>query len=237
MSDVVRPSPAVNTDDFWRIQEKKNRAIGKQRIGDLNKLFAYRYGGTRMDYVFPDDDAGIEDLKILLHHYALNNPLAMVRIIKLRAPWADASKLIEQIEAFPMKWRSGRLGRYLRLTGDEWKALRLRTIAPIDMTKAERVAYSQALARDRRKAKRRAEGKLSREDWLAKNNLSRAQPWVAEGISRRTWERRKVTQVGHNEDCLMGRHTCDSRGGVESQRKGGWASEGRRPKRSQPRCQ
>jgi hypothetical protein len=25
------------------------------------------HGGTRMDHVFPDDDAGIEDLKILLH--------------------------------------------------------------------------------------------------------------------------------------------------------------------------
>jgi hypothetical protein len=33
-------------------------------------------------------------------------------------------------------------------TGDAWKALRLHTIAPIDMTTAERVAYSQTLARD-----------------------------------------------------------------------------------------
>ena len=32
MSDEARPSPAVNTDDFWRIQEEKSRAIGKQRI-------------------------------------------------------------------------------------------------------------------------------------------------------------------------------------------------------------
>jgi hypothetical protein len=79
----------------------------------LNKLFAYRYGGDRENYVFPNDDAGLEDLKILVHHYALNNPLAMPRIIELRAPWlSDAGRLLAQIDAFPMKWRAGTLGRF-----------------------------------------------------------------------------------------------------------------------------
>ena len=55
-------------------------------LGDLNKLLARRYASNRESYVFPDDDAGLEDLKILLHHYALNNPLAMPRIIELHAP-------------------------------------------------------------------------------------------------------------------------------------------------------
>ena len=102
---------------FWRAIQRKNRAIGAQRIGDLNKLFARHYGGNRESYVFPDDDAGLEDLKILLHHYALNNPLAMSRIIKLRAPWmneAAAVRLLEQIDAFPQKWRANTLGRKLR---------------------------------------------------------------------------------------------------------------------------
>jgi hypothetical protein len=31
----------------------------------------------------------LEDLTILLHHYALNNLLAMSTIIKLRAPWVS----------------------------------------------------------------------------------------------------------------------------------------------------
>ena len=57
-----------------RLGGKAERAIGKQRIGALNKLFAYRYGGARDDYVFPDDDAELEDLKLLLNHYAWTNP-------------------------------------------------------------------------------------------------------------------------------------------------------------------
>jgi hypothetical protein len=216
---------------FQRMVERRNRAIGKLRIGDLNKLFAYRYGGDRENYVFPNDDAGLEDLKILLHHYALNNPLAMTRIIRLRAPWLrDASGLLAQIDAFPMKWRAGTLGRSLNLRGAEWRALRLRTIGPVDMTKMERMAYSQALARERKKAKRRAEGRLVRQEWLARNSLSRTKPWVAEGVSRRTWERRRaVTQVRHNKDCLMERHTCVSGGGAESQRR--WVAE-RRPSKT-----
>jgi hypothetical protein len=105
---VTKPGEDGVAELFRRAIEKRNRAIGKQRIGDLNNLFTWRYRGNRESYVFPDDDAGLEDLKILLHHYALNNPLAMPRIIKLRAPWineAAAARLLEQIETFPQKWR------------------------------------------------------------------------------------------------------------------------------------
>jgi hypothetical protein len=192
MDKYVGASNAASdiVERFNRHLEKKNRAIGKQRIGDLNKLFAHRYGSRREDYMFPDDDAGLEDLKILLHHYALNNPLAMERIIKLRAPWvADASNLLAQIDAFPMKWRAETLGRHLNLTGVEWKALRLRTIAPVDMTKEERVAHSQALAAQRKKAKRRMSGAQPRAEYESKS-LSRTKPWEAEGMSRGTWYRK-----------------------------------------------
>ncbi len=189
---MIKPDEDGIAELFWRTIERKNRAIGTQRIGDLNNLFARRYGGNRESYVFPDDDAGLEDLKILLHHYALNYPLAMPRIIKLRAPWmneAAAVRLLEQIEAFPQKLRSDTLGRKHNLTGAEWRTLRLRTIAPVDMTRQERVAFSQALARQRRQARRRAQGKKPRAEYLAKS-LSQTKPWLAYNISRTTWYRR-----------------------------------------------
>ena len=69
------------SDSFQRHLERRNQAIGKQRIGDLNRIYAARYGG-REAYTFPEDDSGREDLEILLQHYALNNPLAMPRIIR-----------------------------------------------------------------------------------------------------------------------------------------------------------
>jgi hypothetical protein len=110
----------------------------------------------------------------------------------LRAPWMDETasiRLLEQIEAFPQKWRADTLGRKLNLIGAEWRTLRLRTIAPVDMTRQERVAFSQALARQRRQARRRSKGKKPRAEYLAKS-LSRTKPWLAHHISRSTWYRR-----------------------------------------------
>ena len=67
--------------------------------------------------------------------------------------------------------------------------MRLRTIAPVDMTRQERVAFSQALARQRRQARRRSKGKKPRAEYLAKS-LSQTKPWLARNISRSTWYRR-----------------------------------------------
>jgi hypothetical protein len=173
---------------------KAFRAIGIQRIGALNKLFAHRYGGARHDYVFPDDDAGLEDLKILLHHYCWNNPLAMTRVIELRAPWVNdkqAANLIEQVEFDPLKWRSETLGKLLNFTGREWRQLRIRTITPVDMSRDERRYYSEVLRKARRKIKRVLKGGKPRATYEG-NSLSRTKPWVAQGISRTTWYERRM---------------------------------------------
>ena len=164
-------------------------AIGKQRIGALNKLFAYRYGGAH-EWIFPEDDAGLEDLKILIHHYAWTNPLAIPRVIQLRALWADAEAIMNEVEAYPRKWRSETLGKILNFTGKEWRQLRIRTIAPVDMSSAERRYYSRIIANGRRLKKRRMQGMKTRTEYEA-NSLSRSRPWLDEGISRSTWERRR----------------------------------------------
>jgi hypothetical protein len=181
----------------------------------------------------------LEDLKILLHHYSLNNPLAIPRIIKNRALWANAQRLQEEIDAYPRKWCTNTLGRLLRVTGVEWRMLRLRTIAPIDMTKEEGRAYSRQLYRERRRAKLR---QVSRAEYLAANYLSRTRPWEAEGISRRTWQRRRVsqtpqervTQVGGNKDKLWS-DTPASAGWRRESEEGGWASKAAGSGRAEPR--
>ena len=96
-------------------RKTKDQIVGKIRIGSLNKLFAYRYGGcpTNCGWVFPDDDAGLEDLKILLHHYRFTFAHKMPQVMKLRAPWAT-DKVLEEVLAHPRKWRSERLGRLRR---------------------------------------------------------------------------------------------------------------------------
>lgn len=177
---------------FRRHREAADRAIGTQRIGDLNRLFSDRYGGSREGYVFSHDDAGTEDLNILLQHYRANNPLAMPRIIKLRAPWmseTETARTLEQVDAYPRRWRSETLGRLLNVTGNEWKRLRLRTIAPIDMTKAERRAFARVQSEERRRRKRRAKGMKTRNEWLGENTTNRTKPWEEHRISRSAWYR------------------------------------------------
>ena len=94
--------------------EQVQRLIGRIRIGDLNKLYGYRYGGGRYEYVLPDDDAGREDLIVLLQHYGHTNPHKMPQIIKLRAPWMEVDEVvrtIEHVNTYPRQWRAGRLVR------------------------------------------------------------------------------------------------------------------------------
>jgi len=168
----------------------KGHIVGKIRIGDLNKIFADRYGGGRVDWQFPDDDSGLEDLKILIHTYRWTNPLKMPRIIELRAPWADAQPILDEVEAYPRSWKSATLGKLLNLSGKEWRRWRPRTIAPVDMTREERRDFSRILSNGHRRAKRARSGMKTRAEYEA-NSLSKTQPWVAEGISRRTWYRRQ----------------------------------------------
>ena len=152
----------------------------------MNKLFAHRYGGyvSACGWQFPEDDAGREDLKILAHHY---NPVALSRIIKLRAPWAHAEAIIEEVEGNPKRYRAAYLGKLLNFTGNEWRVLKLRTIAPVDLSREMRRYLSGVFANERRRKKRRMQGVKSQTE-----SLSRTQPWLAEGICRRTWERRRA---------------------------------------------
>ena len=59
--------------------EQRQTLIGRSHVGDLNKLFNHRYGGA----VYPDDDDGRHSLMIMLHHYARNNPLRVMKIMEL----------------------------------------------------------------------------------------------------------------------------------------------------------
>jgi hypothetical protein len=173
----------------------KQHAIWIQRIRALNRIFESRYRGE----IFPDDDVGLADLKILLHHYAIGNPQAMSRIVRRRAPWVDAEAIMEEVNNNPKWWTSKELGEEINFTGAEWCQLGIRTITPVDMSKAERNEFHRNRRNGRRLNKRRMEGMVTRAEYLEANNLSQTKPWEAEGISKATWysRRTKPRQVWH----------------------------------------
>jgi hypothetical protein len=166
--------------------------IRRVRLGNLKRLLRYRYGHT-----LPDDDAGREDLEELL---CLTVDKNMMHVIETWAPWmlpAEAEALIAHVNRLPpeLRWRSPRtLGERLRLTNKERERFKLWQIAPHDMAENELIEQRKAKARIRARRRRFSRGGQSREFYVS-NSLSKQKPWVKEGISRRTWERRRAKTV------------------------------------------
>lgn len=115
----------------------------------------------------------------------------------LIAKYADAL-LIEQ----PKRRDATALGRFLKLTLAERTATGITTIRPFDVTPKEMRQFAAKRKRDtdrlRAEKIRRAKGMKIRRVYLA-NSLSRKQPWNSLGISRRTWERRRVSYQSHRK--------------------------------------
>lgn len=180
------------------------------RLGNIRALLLDRCRGR----VLPDDDAGWEYLLDLLAAMSLGRDPrpGMIQASKDWAPWAwekcKIERAIDDILALPTKQRritAKALGERLRVTNEERERLSLRTIHPVDMTDEQMAEQKKAKDRAR---KRRKRARTPRDVW-EKNSLSKQQPWLAEGISRRTWERRRkaVASVSAIKEHLPG-HTC-----------------------------
>ena len=117
-------------------------------------------------------------------------------------PKIEAADQIDGILKLPAKNRrstADEIGRSLNVTNQERERLHLWTIRPVDMTDAE--LAEQRKSKDRVR-KRRKRARVSRDTWLATNNLSKQEPWKEEGISRRTWYRRQKAGTGMSQENL-----------------------------------
>jgi hypothetical protein len=105
------------------------------------------------------------------------------------------------------------LGKRLGLTNAEREELKLRPFLPIDKTEEEIAEQAKARERERRARKRREKGVRTREAYFAEL-ASRPKPWIAEGISRRTWERRRKVNLDMTE-CVSADQRSVSQGESE----------------------
>jgi hypothetical protein len=118
-----------------------------------------------------------------------------------------AAAAYEACKDMPKLDRADTLARLIGLEYADRQRLRIFTIGAIDKTKRQRAALKKArhraAARTRAARKRAERGAIPRTQYLAQS-LTRTRPWLTEGISRRTWERRRknaaqapsVSQVG-----------------------------------------
>jgi hypothetical protein len=153
------------------------------RIGDLHKLFRRRYGDQ---YEFPDDDAGREDLRVLVDHYSLACPSVIPKVLKERAPWLtgiERDDFLQEVTRHPRFWPSRELAIKLNLAEAERGRLKIQTIAAVDVTDEERTQMRKTSNAELQRAKRRAQGAKSRDERLA-SSKSRTKPWLALGLGR-----------------------------------------------------
>jgi hypothetical protein len=165
------------------------------RLNDLAVLFRARYGTE-----LPDDDAGRDDLKIALNHLAcLAHPRGHIaRWLEIWAPWmtiAEQREIVPPILANPQRWKADALAWRLRLTAEQRAMLGITTIGSIDEGKAARLKRRREQQRARKEAIRRAAGIKPRKQY-ENQSAETDQPWHREGISRRTWYRRRANGTG-----------------------------------------
>jgi len=193
-----------------RVKLSKDERLRRLRLGDLRKLFADRCRGS----ILPDDDAGRDYLRELLlpisigPHEAVKGSRAieiwgptdrMRREIELWAPWMsedEAQELLGEIDLMPTWQRKPKamtLGERLQVFYGERTRLQLRTIGPCDMAEAGMALIRKQKKRQRDRLRRQRQ---PRAEYLAAS-LAQTKPWEQEGISRRTWERRRVASVHH----------------------------------------
>jgi hypothetical protein len=178
--------------NYWRLTKMP---MDRLRLAELERLYAFRWGA-----VLPDDDAGVDDLEVALHHLANGGGKNVIERMTgwcaRWAPWlpeAKALELCERIAADPEKYSADEIGERMRLCILDRERLEIRTIGAFNMPKILMVGAKPypLLKEYQRHLKNRKRSKQTRAEYLAKS-LSRSKPWEAEGISQRTWERRRA---------------------------------------------
>jgi hypothetical protein len=188
---------ACKLEEDWARRERRGRRfkakthkqlMARLRVAELEKLYTSRYGSC-----LPDDDAGRDDLELLLHHVAHIDLTKVSGSATRWAPWLsqqEARELITKIVSSPKKFRADYLAKRLNLTDQQRAELGIKTIGAADVTKEERKELAKRRKVERIKEKRRAQGIRSRAEYEGRS-LTKMKPWEVAGISRATWYRRR----------------------------------------------
>lgn len=198
----VRQVPEATPRPAWQQVAIRRRFIAHQyrrprppladlRLKELQRVLHDHHHGP----VLSDDDAGRDDLWLLLHHFAAaaseGFELADVaEAIGKHAPWLpqrEAAALAKRVTS-RRRYIMGAddLGKRLGLAMAKRTALKITTIGACDVTKAQRAKLRKHKAMMRERQRRATAGATPRFQ-----SLERTRPWEEEGISRRTWFRRQ----------------------------------------------
>ena len=161
----------------------------------VRRVLADRYKGQAL----PDDDAGREDLAVAVQALANKGTGEpdVRRYVETAAPWLramDVDLLVDRAYTRPLfssdkkQYKPDLLARLLGVDYATRTRLAVFVIGSNDVPKPERKARAAAKRIEQQRARRRAQGRQPRDEWLAER-YSRTKPWEGFRVSRRTWER------------------------------------------------
>jgi hypothetical protein len=102
----------------------------------------------------------------------------------------EADAILETADALRQRRTADKLARFLGVTFPQRRALGITTIGSIDITKGTRTLLRKRKKRRYNEQRRRAQGVRPRTEY-EESSLTRTKPWEAEGMSRRTWYRKR----------------------------------------------
>jgi hypothetical protein len=192
-------------------------SLPRARVAEITKLVKDRHGGL------PDTDDNVVYVEHVAWHLVDHcQDLAWsieqwgYRVGGAKLTHAKIERIVRKVQSRPFRFRADALGKRLGVTDEERTRLGLKTIGACDVCKRQRTARRKAKHRERQRLRRRTQGVRPREQYLAAA-LSRTKPWEKEGISRRTWERRRKREVDRvSQVCAQSSYysqdeqTCDS---------------------------
>lgn len=123
---------------------------------------------------------------------SVTDPARAVAWIRLFCPALDADELEDIITDAvfePRRWTATQFGELLGLTKEERQRLGIRTIRAVGVTSRQMKLDRKRKHAERERARRARKPK-------APPSIAKLKPWEAEGISRRTWYRRRANDVG-----------------------------------------
>lgn len=159
----------------------RSRGMAAIRLAELTRWLDDAFGhGVELEV----GDRGYRIVRIMAHHLGglADAPRRITSWIAVYAPWIsprDRERLIRECVECPIRWSADKLAWKLRLTEADRARLKIRTIGAIDCNREQRLARAKARRADR-DAKRRP-----------RKPRAAAKPWIAQGISRATWFRRR----------------------------------------------
>jgi hypothetical protein len=165
------------------------------RLAQINRLLSHRKGSGLAE----ESQADLVEIVAGLFVGLRGWPGNLRDWIKHRAPGfnpAELAALINDSETTTGgHWNGALVGRIMRLTAVEAVRLKINTISPFDVSKAEIEASRKVRKRDLERKRRRAAGIKPQTESAAQKK-----PWEALGVSRRTYYRRNAVGTESRQD-------------------------------------